>query len=86
MKQDTLAPVWNEVWRVKNVPKTADLVIKFMDKDEGSLTDDFIGTVKTSVSPGAKELEIESALLKRTRGTFWLKVAPSFTWYHQVHR
>ncbi|KAF5318159.1 hypothetical protein D9619_012110 [Psilocybe cf. subviscida] len=74
VKQDTLAPVWNEVWRVNNVPKTADLVIKFLDKDEGSLTDDFIGSVKTSVSHGAKELEIESALLKRTRGTFWLKI------------
>ncbi|KAF9528271.1 C2-domain-containing protein [Crepidotus variabilis] len=74
VKQNELAPVWNETWRIKNVPATADLVINVMDKDEGSVTDDFIGTIRTGVSAGAKELEIESPLLKRSRGTFWIKI------------
>ena len=74
MKENTLTPVWNEIWRVKNVPVTADLVIKVMDKDEGSMTDDFIGRVKTSISTGAKEADIEGSLFRRSRGTFWLKV------------
>lgn len=74
MKEVNASPVWNEIWRVKNVPATADLVITVMDKDEGSYTDDLIGIIKTSVSAGAKEMEIESPTLKRARGTFWLKV------------
>jgi hypothetical protein len=51
-----------------------------MDKDDGSLTDDFIGSVKTSVAAGAKEVEIEGPLLKlrSSRGTFWFKVRSSF--------
>ena len=76
VKENTLAPVWNETWRVKNVPASADLKLKIMDKDEGSITDDFIGTVKVSVTAGAKEAEIEGPVLKlrSVRGTFWLKV------------
>ena len=78
MKQNTTTPVWNEIWRVKNVPVTADLVIKVMDKDQGSVTDDLIGTVKASVSAGPKEVDIEGPLLKRSRGTFWLNVCRIF--------
>ncbi|KIM49878.1 hypothetical protein M413DRAFT_439010 [Hebeloma cylindrosporum] len=74
VKQNTLTPVWNEIWKVKNVPATADLVIKVLDKDQGSMTDDFIGSLKTSVSAGAKEADIEGSLLRRKRGTFWLKI------------
>ncbi|KDR82162.1 hypothetical protein GALMADRAFT_58979 [Galerina marginata CBS 339.88] len=74
VKQGTLSPVWNEVWKLKNVPTTADLVIKIMDKDEGLVTDDYIGTVNTSVSAGAKECEIEGPVFRRSRGTFWLKI------------
>ncbi|KJA13404.1 hypothetical protein HYPSUDRAFT_151630, partial [Hypholoma sublateritium FD-334 SS-4] len=42
-----------------------------MDKDEGSLNDDFIGTVKVGVRGGAKEVELEGPLLKlrSIRGT-----------------
>jgi C2 domain len=78
VKENTATPVWNEIWRVKNVPLTADLVIKVMDKDQGSMTDDFIGTVKASISAGAKEADIEGALFRRSRGTFWLKVRRIF--------
>ncbi|KAF8951954.1 hypothetical protein BDZ97DRAFT_1882085 [Flammula alnicola] len=74
VQQNTLSPVWNEIWRLKNVPATADLVIKVMDKDEGELTDDFIGTASMSVSAGAKEAEIHGPLFKRLRGTFWVKI------------
>jgi len=70
---NTLTPVWNELWRVKNVPTTARLNVEVLDKDNGP-TDDFIGRFHCDVSAGTKELEIESALLKRTKGMFWLKV------------
>jgi Ca2+-dependent lipid-binding protein len=70
---NTLSPVWNELWRVKNVPTTAKLNVEVLDKDDGQ-TDDFIGRFHCDVSAGAKELEIESSLLKRTKGSFWLKV------------
>jgi len=61
---------------VKNVPAIADLLIKLMDKDDGMMTDDYIGKAKTSVSAGAKELEIEGPVLqlRRKRGTIWVKV------------
>lgn len=73
VKGNTLNPVWNEIWRIKNVPSNADIVVKVMDKDEGKILDDSIGKFKTSVSPGAKEIAIEG-MLSRARGSFWLKV------------
>jgi hypothetical protein len=77
VKAQTLAPIWNEVWRVKNVPTTADLYVELLDKDYGQLHDDYIGKFKTSVAAGAKELEIEGPMFRRERGTFWLKVPRS---------
>ncbi|ETW85092.1 hypothetical protein HETIRDRAFT_246490, partial [Heterobasidion irregulare TC 32-1] len=70
---DTLNPVWNELWLVKNVPVTAVLNVQVLDKDNGP-TDDYIGKFSISVSAGAKEAEIEGPVLKRTKGTFWLKI------------
>ena len=70
---NTLTPVWNELWHVKNVPTTAQLNIEVLDKDNGP-TDDYIGRFHCDVSAGTKELEIESTLSKRKRGMFWLKV------------
>lgn len=90
MKQNTLTPVWNETWKVKNVPVTADLEIKIMDKDVGSVTDDFIGRVRTSVSTGEKEFDIEGpppTLFRRKRGTIWFKVrlpSPLLFFYSSV--
>ncbi|KAJ3502768.1 hypothetical protein NLJ89_g8737 [Agrocybe chaxingu] len=75
VKHNSLSPVWNEVWRVKNVPATADLYITVMDKDEGSVHDDYIGKLKTSVTPGTKEVEIEGPVFRRSRGHFWVKRA-----------
>ena len=65
--------MWNELWLVKNVPTTAQLTVEVLDKDNGP-TDDYIGRFRCDVNAGTKELEIESATMKRTRGTFWLKV------------
>lgn len=65
--------MWNELWLVKNVPVTAVLNVQVLDKDNGP-TDDYIGNFSISVSAGAKEAEIEGPVLKRTKGTFWLKV------------
>ncbi|KAK0454965.1 hypothetical protein EV421DRAFT_466075 [Armillaria borealis] len=74
VKTNTLTPVWNEVWRVKNVPVTADLLVEVFDKDDGAPHDDYIGKFKTTITAGAKEAEIEGPLLRRNRGTFWLKI------------
>ena len=87
MKQNSVFPLWNEKWNVKNVPDTADLVINVMDKDQGSVTDDFIGTVKTDVSAGEKEFDLEGpsgplSLFRRSRGAIWFKVHPIFYRLH----
>ncbi|KAJ7063724.1 hypothetical protein C8F01DRAFT_88658 [Mycena amicta] len=74
VKVNTLAPVWNELWRVKNVPAHANLSIEVLDKDDGAKADDFIGKFTVSVAAGAKEAEIEGPLLRRAGGTFWLKI------------
>jgi len=63
-------PVWNEFWRVKNVPSTAALHITVLDKEK------LIGQFQTSLSPGPKEGEIEGPMFHlNNRGTFWLKVS-----------
>ena len=74
VKPDTLSPVWNELWKIRNVPNTATLHVEVLDKDVGNITDDHIGTFSTPVTDGAKELTIESASIRRNRGTFWLQV------------
>jgi hypothetical protein len=50
------------------------LDITVMDKDEGTVTGDFIGKVKTSITPGDKKVNIEGPLFRRNRGAFSLKV------------
>ncbi|KAI0046833.1 C2-domain-containing protein [Auriscalpium vulgare] len=74
VQRGTQKPVWNATWYVKNVPTTASLHVQVLDKDDGQVTDDNIGKFTTSVSPGAKEVEIEGPIFKRTNGTFWLKI------------
>lgn len=82
IKPNTLTPVWDEYWNVRNVPSTATLHVRVLDKDDGQITDDYIGKFVTDITDGAKELNIEGPALRRSsgRGTFWLKVmrAPAF--------
>jgi Ca2+-dependent lipid-binding protein len=73
VQTNTLQPVWNELWKVKNVPSNAELRVQVLDKDDGP-KDDYIGRFTTNVEPGAKEEEIHGRITKRTKGTFWLKV------------
>lgn len=83
VQPNTLSPVWNETWRVKNVPTTAQLSVQVYDKDNGAPIDDYVGKFSTTVSEGAKEVEIQApALHIRKRGTFWLKIEskPSEDW------
>jgi Ca2+-dependent lipid-binding protein len=68
VQAQTLDPVWNELWHVKNVPTTASLDVLVMDKDDGP-KDDVIGRFDTSVNSGAKEVEIEGTITKRVKGT-----------------
>ncbi|KAF7791005.1 hypothetical protein EIP86_001964 [Pleurotus ostreatoroseus] len=48
-----------------------------MDKDVGQLTDDYVGTFNTTVSPGAKEFNLEGSSFRRNRGVFWLEIQSS---------
>ncbi|KAJ6567066.1 hypothetical protein B0H19DRAFT_1258225 [Mycena capillaripes] len=74
VKVNTLAPVWNEVWRVKNVPSLASLAVEVLDKDDGAKRDDYIGKFSVTVAEGAKECEINGPLFRRSGGMFWLKI------------
>ncbi|KAJ7237748.1 hypothetical protein B0H12DRAFT_1026146 [Mycena haematopus] len=74
VKVDTLKPVWNEMWKVKNVPIHASLMVEVLDKDDGAKLDDYIGKFSCSVAEGAKECEIDGPLFRRAGGTFWLKI------------
>ncbi|KAH9930898.1 uncharacterized protein B0H18DRAFT_1116605 [Fomitopsis serialis] len=74
VKENTLSPVWDEAWRVKNVPQGAVLAVDVMDKDSNSLTDGYVGQFSLEVSSGEKDIRIEDKMLKRNRGTFSLKI------------
>ncbi|KAJ7719970.1 hypothetical protein B0H14DRAFT_2481441 [Mycena olivaceomarginata] len=74
VKVNTLKPVWNEIWQVKNVPVHASLAVEVLDKDDGAKRDDYIGKFSCSVSEGAKECEIDGPIFRRAGGTFWLKI------------
>ena len=75
MKPNTLSPVWNEYWKVKNVPSTAKLSVEVMEKDNGTITDDYVGLAETDIFPGAKEMVLQGdSPFRRNRGTLWLKV------------
>ncbi|KAH7096669.1 hypothetical protein BKA62DRAFT_719094 [Auriculariales sp. MPI-PUGE-AT-0066] len=69
----TLAPVWNESWFVRNVPITAVLEVKILDKDDGGMRDDFIGKFKIKLEDGAREVRIESSAGAQM-GTMWLEM------------
>lgn len=82
MKPNTLSPVWNEYWNVKNVPSNAKLSVEVLDKDDGTITDDYVGHAETDVTSGTKELTLQiDSGLRRERGTIWLKVRVSFYLY-----
>ena len=75
MQPNTLNPVWNEKWKVKNVPSYANLHVEVMDKDVGNLTDDRVGGFDTTLATGPKEMQITRSSIRRDGGTFWLEVS-----------
>ncbi|KAG9318003.1 hypothetical protein JVU11DRAFT_64 [Chiua virens] len=77
VQPNTLAPVWNEVWHVRNVPSTAMLSVIIRDKHRAALIDHYVGKFVTTINPGAKEVEIHGPMNIRDRGTFWLKIDSS---------
>ncbi len=77
--------MWNELWKIKNVPLSASFVVEVLDKDVGNITDDHIGRFTTSISAGAKECSIESVgAFRRNRGTFWLNVCSRAILFHRL--
>jgi Ca2+-dependent lipid-binding protein len=45
VQPNTLSPVWNELWHVKNVPTDGKLKVTVYDKDVGLPMDDYIGAM-----------------------------------------
>lgn len=74
VKANCLTPEWNEFWRIKNVPVTAELYVEILDKDPDTPHDDYIGKFKSSVDPGERDFDIQGPLFRRNRGTFRLEV------------
>ncbi|KIJ33221.1 hypothetical protein M422DRAFT_52548 [Sphaerobolus stellatus SS14] len=79
---NTLKPIWNEMWYVKNVPSDGKLKITVWDKDDGSPADGRIGNAdyrpgscETDVLEGVKELQIVGRAFNRLKGTFWAQVS-----------
>jgi hypothetical protein len=66
------------MWRVENLPSTADLRVEVVDKDEGA-TDDYIRKFALSVTPRTKGVEIEGTVFKIVRVTYWIKVTSLFS-------
>lgn len=69
------------------MPSNAELKVQVLDKDDGP-KDDYIGRFTTDVQPGAKEEEIHGRILKKHKGTFWLKIesVPSTDRFPERHR
>ncbi|EJD51225.1 hypothetical protein AURDEDRAFT_111841 [Auricularia subglabra TFB-10046 SS5] len=80
VQPNTLTPVWNEQWFVKNVPETATLELKVYDKDDGTTTDDFIGSFQIPIEDGLRECKIVASS-KAEKGTmfFEIKTTPTRT-------
>ena len=57
---------------IKNVPSDARLRVDLYDKDEGSLNDDYIGSMTTSIDPGMR-VEVLKGLVNSDRGNFGLQ-------------
>lgn len=74
VKPNTLTPVWDETWIVKTVPSTATLSVVVREVETGALVDKDIGVFQTTVTPGAKEVEIVGKRLGRNKGSFWLNI------------
>ena len=45
VQPNTLSPVWNAMWHVKNVPSDGKLKVILYDKDLGVPMDDYIGAL-----------------------------------------
>ncbi|GBE82892.1 hypothetical protein SCP_0412790 [Sparassis crispa] len=75
VKTNTLEPVWNESWTIRNVPDTAILLVEVLDRDIGCIRDDYIGQFSTAVTSSEQAFAIEDpSHLKRNRGTFSLQI------------
>ncbi|KAG2148789.1 hypothetical protein DEU56DRAFT_782266 [Suillus clintonianus] len=74
VKPNTLSPVWDETWVVKKVPSTATLSVVVRETETGAHVDNDIGVFQTTVSPGAKEVEIIGKHLGQNKGSFWLNI------------
>ncbi|KAF8521414.1 hypothetical protein BU17DRAFT_45743 [Hysterangium stoloniferum] len=75
VQPDTLCPVWNERWHVKNVPSDGKLKVMIHDKDDGHI-DGYIGTFEMGLVDCTKEVQIEGTF-KRINGTFWIQIITS---------
>ncbi|CAF4155060.1 unnamed protein product [Adineta steineri] len=52
---NTLNPIWNEEWIVRNVPSTGKLFVTVYDKDDDTIYDDYIGNFQIDLKPVENE-------------------------------
>ncbi|CAF4583201.1 unnamed protein product, partial [Rotaria sp. Silwood2] len=71
---NTLTPIWNEQWLVRNVPRTAKLSVRLFDKDDNTVSDNCIGNFELALLPtNHRSIEIRNSLGK-VQGTFELSI------------
>ncbi|CAF2383749.1 unnamed protein product [Rotaria sp. Silwood2] len=71
---NTLTPVWNENWLVRNVPRQAKLSVKLFDKDDDTINDDYIGNFELVLLPTIRRsIEIKTNWSK-VQGIFVLSI------------
>ncbi|KAF8332085.1 uncharacterized protein EI90DRAFT_3195381 [Cantharellus anzutake] len=68
-QRNTLNPVWNESWAIRNVPSDAQLIVDVYDKDEGSINDDYIGSFSAPLDPGAHASALKG-VIRNGKGSF----------------
>ncbi|CAF0762924.1 unnamed protein product [Adineta ricciae] len=71
---NTLNPVWNEEWIVRNVPYAANLCVTVYDKDDDTVHDDYIGKFRIDIVPVHEVSVPIIGPFKTSRGIFRLSI------------
>ncbi|KAI8824414.1 uncharacterized protein EV422DRAFT_319518 [Fimicolochytrium jonesii] len=74
---NTLNPVWDERWRVRNVPVAAVLSVVVWDKDKHTVGDEVAGKCQTPLTPGRHTLTLTHPKTGNYRGEIHLEIETS---------
>jgi hypothetical protein len=73
---NTLNPIWNEEWIVRNIPFAAKLFVTVYDKDDDTINDDYIGKFQINLKAIENEFIDILGPLNSIRGKFQLSIIP----------